>query len=43
MLFSGTIPTREGLVVSADPLEMHLVGPKLGREISHAYRIVVEE
>lgn len=42
VLFSGTIPVKGGGLVYSDYFEMHLIDPRLGREISHGYTVVVE-
>lgn len=43
ILFSGTIPAREGLSLHTDFFEMHLIDPRLNREIHHSYEVIVEE
>lgn len=41
MLFSGTIPSMRGLVIS-DVFAMELVDEATGRAIRHSYRVIVE-
>jgi hypothetical protein len=41
VLFSGTIPVKGGELIYSSYFEMHLIDPRLEREISHRYTVTV--